>query len=201
MNTRAIPIAVAAWILAACTTAEPLDTSGEAPFVGPYSKVESEADRNPARIPGTETAPGPAFPDLLETAGLPAKPSVPYDPAARRRRAWLTEPFRCKAISSTRLRRCAFEKHEGGYRLRFQSSDVVCQDVEFDEGGDPSALLGCAGAWLRIPKRNRLRKARGRAVWSGSHRGWKWRDGEDYCCPGLWLEAPSSLAPQSRTSP
>jgi len=31
-------------------------------------------------------------------------------------------------------------------------------------------------------------------TWSGSHSGWRWpNDGEAYCCPGVWLEAPSAL--------
>jgi hypothetical protein len=115
------------------------------------------------------------------------------DGSARRRAAWLAEPFRCKAISTTKLRGCRFEAHAGGHRLKFQVADVVCEDVEFDAAGDPARLVGCRAGWLVMPRDVDLTRARGQEVWSGSHGGWRWHDGERYCCPGLWLEAPKSL--------
>lgn len=167
--------------------AAPADTGG-APFLGPSSRVA------PDLIP-TTPVPSPVFEPLLPV--IPAHPQQPdyfEDEASRRRDAWLNETFRCKAISTTKLRRCKFERHDGGYRLKFQVSDVVCEGVEFDASGNPSRLIDCVGAWLRVPRNNTLKKAKRQDVWSGSHRGWKWKDGSKYCCPGLWLQPPKSLA-------
>lgn len=164
--------------------------TGEAPFLGPSFQMvdETPGERPPAAVPLPTVAVSPP-PDVIEAPPIDRI----LEEADRRREEWLNEPFRCKAISTTKLRRCRFEAHDGGHRLKFQVSDVVCQDVEFDEEGNPSRLLDCAGAWLRVPRDNTLQKARGQDTWSGSHRGWKWRDGSKYCCPGLWLEAPDSL--------
>lgn len=160
---------------------------GEAPFVGPWEGVPS----SPARLPEPPSLP-PVVEEQAPPPGLPPEPGVD-DEFSRRRAAWLGEPFRCKAISTTKLRGCRFEAHEGGHRLRFPVADAVCEDVEFDAAGDPARLVGCKGGWLVMPREAELARARGQDVWSGSHRGWRWRDGERYCCPGLWLEAPKSL--------
>lgn len=168
----------------------PADTGG-APFLGPSSKVVSDLTPIPPPLPPLR-APGIVSP----LSAIPVHPQAGYleDEAIRRRDAWLNEPFRCKAISTTKLRRCKFERLDGGHRLKFQVSDVVCEDVEFDASGNPSRLIGCVGAWLRVPRNNTLKKAKRQDVWSGSHRGWKWKDGSVYCCPGLWLEPPKSIA-------
>ena len=169
----------------------PADTGG-APFLGPYSEVVPDPTPNQ---PPPSPVPSPVFEPLLPA--IPAPPQQPDyldDEASRRRDAWLNEPFRCRAISTTKMRGCKFESHDGGYRLKFQVSDVVCEDVEFDASGDPSRLIDCVGGWLRVPRNNTLKKAKRQELWSGSHRGWKWKDGSKYCCPGMWLEPPRSLA-------
>jgi hypothetical protein len=175
--------------------------AAEAPFHGPAERI---ADPLPATEPSaTEigaqpgTAPLPAMPSTM-----PAEIAVSNDPltypastaADHRRQTWLTSSLRCKAISTTRLRRCRFEQTPDGYSIKFPLSDVTCNDVEFDENGDPQLLTGCRGAWLLVPKNNRLRPNRARTVWSGSHSGWRWRgDRQKYCCPGLWIEAPTEI--------
>jgi hypothetical protein len=170
----------------------PVETGG-APFLGPSSRVVP--DPTPIPLP-----PPPSIPSKGIEPPLPAIPVHPQQPdylddeASRRRDAWLNERFRCRAISTTKLRGCKFERLDGGYGLKFQVSDVVCEDVEFDASGNPSRLIGCAGAWLRVPRNNTLKKAKRQDVWSGSHRGWKWKDGSKYCCPGMWLVPPKSIA-------
>jgi hypothetical protein len=161
---------------------------GEAPFLGPATRVPPSPPELPVPLPA-------ALPPVVEDEappGFPPEP-VPDDGSSRRRAAWLGEPFRCKAISTTKLRGCRFEAHAGGHRLKFRVADVVCEDVGFDAAGDPARLVGCKAGWLVMPREVELTRARGQDTWSGSHGGWRWRDGERYCCPGLWLEAPESL--------
>jgi hypothetical protein len=189
--------------LGGCATEQ--SQQGDAPFLLPGG---SDADEAPFRGPAEKLSPPPIAqePPLEEVAGPaeiavsgPGPQTLPYAPTAtteadRRREIWLRNNFRCKAISSTRLRRCRFEQTDAGFRLRFPMSDVVCQDVAFDEHGDPERLTGCKGAWLVVPKSNRLRPNRAGKVWSGSHSGWRWKgDRQRYCCPGMWLEAPATL--------
>ena len=202
----AVPLLFVLVALAACSREDPgegpepfvlPEGDGEpaAPFRGPFAKL----DAGPPDHEGTEAEallgdplPLPA-PPVAEIAA-PAEPSSGSEPA-RRRQTWLNESFRCKAISTTRLRRCRFERTERGHRLSFPVADVTCENVIFDERGDPERLTGCRGAWLRVPAKNRLRPDRERRVWSGSHSGWSWKgDRQPYCCPGLWLEAPESLS-------
>jgi hypothetical protein len=190
------PSLLAALLIALAAACEPPAfgpvTPGEAPFLGPATLLPSP----PVEQPETEPPPmPPAIPPAIETLPPPGFPPEPDldDEAARRRAAWLGEPFRCKAISTTKLRGCRFEAHEGGQRIRFQVADVVCEDVVFDAAGDPVRLVDCKAGWLVMPRNVDLKKARGQDVWSGSHGGWRWRDKERYCCPGLWLEAPKSL--------
>ncbi len=174
-----------------CSPMADENPTGGAPFIGPsFQKVPRATPplpQAPPFVPPAVTSPPP-------TPSVPALGSLLDDAAVRRREAWLTQPFKCKAISTTKLRRCKFEAHDGGHRIKFQVSDVVCDDVEFDASGNPSRLVGCVGAWLRVPRGNKLKKAGGQDIWSGSHRGWKWKDGSKYCCPGLWLEPPNSIA-------
>jgi hypothetical protein len=106
----------------------------EAPFLGPAQKlpppvVEEEAP--PADVGG------PA--EIAVSGPVPSPlPSLPATTESdRRREVWLRSYFRCKAISSTRLRRCRFEETAGGFELRFPMSDVVCANVSFDGNGDP----------------------------------------------------------------
>ncbi len=72
---------------------------------------------------------------------------------------------------------------------------MTCSDVVFDDEGDPKQLKGCSGAsfGLRIPPNAELKRSGDKPpTWSGSMGGWSWsRDGESYCCPGLWLVDPS----------
>ncbi|MBW2277200.1 MAG: hypothetical protein JRF63_06890 [Deltaproteobacteria bacterium] len=170
----------------------------QAPFRGPTLQVDQRLEEAQPQFPAEVTAaptgelsalPAPAVAEIA----APAEALATTRPD-RRRGSWLNERFRCKAISSTRLRRCRFEQTADGYRLRFPMSDVTCEGVTFDERGDPERLTGCRGSWLRVPVTNRLRPNRDHRVWSGSHSGWRWKgDQQPYCCPGLWLEAPESL--------
>lgn len=174
-----------------------------APFRGPaLSPADLAAERGAPGAPAGQVMdplPSPPLPLAPPVAEIAAPSATPARAAAdRRREAWLGSWFRCKAISTTRLRRCKFEATADGHTLRFQMSDVVCDDVVFDENGDPSRLTGCRGAWLRVPATARLRPDRAHRVWSGSHSGWRWgSDGQKYCCPGIWLEAPASLSDAS----
>jgi hypothetical protein len=151
------------------------------PSMGPAQIIVGRTPR-PAEAP---TATGlAATPKALSPAGI-----------SERRSAWLTEPFRCRAISTVRFRRCRFEETDTGVRLKFngKSKDVVCDDTEFDADGNPSQLVGCRSSWLRIPRNNPLSVDKTGNIWSGSTSGWRWKGGEKYCCPGLWIEAPASL--------
>jgi hypothetical protein len=160
-----------------------------APFRGPVREREEQSDEPRPEAPDHTPGPSPAVAEIATPAQSTLRTGTD-----RRREAWLGESFRCKAISSTRLRRCRFEHTDQGFRLRFPMSDVTCENVTFDERGDPERLTGCRGAWLRVPATNRLRPDRAREVWSGSHTGWRWKsDRQPYCCPGLWLEAPDSI--------
>jgi hypothetical protein len=77
--------------------------------------------------------------------------------------------------------------------IAFPASDITCA-VEFDENGDPAKLVECRGKWLKVPETATLKRSKKRPVWSGSRKGWTWReDGQEYCCPGVWLEAPKAL--------
>jgi hypothetical protein len=153
-----------------------------APFYGP-------APRAPERL---DVAPAPA--PLVAPAPPPAPAPALADPAALRRDAWTTSRFRCRAISTTRLRTCRFERTETGWSITFPVADLTCGEVVFDAAGDPSELRSCSSKWLRVPATAALRRSRAGDVWSGSHAGWRWpSDGETYCCPGLWIEAPEAL--------
>jgi len=112
-----------------------------------------------------------------------------------RKEIWLTEPFRCRAVSTTRLRTCRFKDNgEGGVGLKFAKLGVSCGEVEFDANGDPAVLKKCRSDSLRIPATARLTADSDRQMWSGSKSGWYWRgDGDKYCCPGMWIAPPKSL--------
>jgi len=167
--------------------AEP-EASGDpaAPFFGPATRHDGRAELAP---------PGPPQP----IAAIPPLPALPEaapltDDAARRREIWASSRFRCRAISTTRLRTCRFERTPTGLSITFPIADLTCDEVLFDEAGDPWELRGCRSTWLRVPKTAELKRSRAGDVWSGSHSGWRWpSDGEAYCCPGLWIEAPAAL--------
>lgn len=128
-----------------------------------------------------------------ETAAPP--PTAPSGGAAAeaRRKVWLASEFRCRAISTTRMRPCRIETKDGRSRLTFPKSEITCT-VGFDEAGDPTHLTECRGDWLDMPETNELRRAKKQPIWTGSRKGWRWKeDGEEYCCPGLWIEAPKAL--------
>lgn len=111
-----------------------------------------------------------------------------------RKEIWLSETFRCRAVSTTRLRPCRFKDNgEGGYGLRFAKLGVACGEVEFDANGDPAVLKKCRADGLRIPGTARLTADADRQMWSGSKSGWSWGDGDKYCCPGMWIAPPKSL--------
>jgi hypothetical protein len=174
----------------------------EAPFRGPVGRIDRPpGEEQPLSDPHPSAPPPPGEPPALPAPPVAeiAAPDPAVGPAVggeaeQRRAIWLGESFRCKAISTTRLRRCRFEATADGYRLEFPVADVTCENVIFDERGDPEKLTGCRGAWLRVPATNGLRPNREREVWSGSHSGWRWKgDRQPYCCPGLWLEVPDSL--------
>ena len=135
----------------------------------------------------------PVGPDTPEPVTEEPRPVFRIEPAEVGRQRWLERPFQCRAISSTRYRRCRMELREDGrVRLRFPLNSVTCDDVVFDAQGDPTALNECRSSWLRLPVDNPLTPVRGpRAAWAGSTHGWRWRsDGEAYCCPGMWIMAP-----------
>ena len=128
-------------------------------------------------------------------------PEAPGTAAAERKQTWLDSEFRCRAISTMKLRTCRFEQKEEKVTITFPNADITCA-VEFDEHGDPSRLTGCRSSWLKIPATAKLRKSKKRPVWSGSHKGWTWRDsGEAYCCPGMWITAPKALRAQPDARP
>ena len=73
-------------------------------------------------------------------------------------------------------------------------ADITCQDVRFDENGDPAELIECKGAWIRVPQNNPLTRKSNERIWYGSGSRWFWKsDGERYCCPGMWLQAPEGV--------
>ncbi len=179
-------------LMVSCAPADKGESRGQVvqPVVPKEVQQQQVASQPVAPVP----VPPPALPDL------PARPEAQIatagnsKEAVERQKTWLTEPFRCRAISTVRFRRCQFEATDKGHRLKFQKKDVVCNDVEFDDNGDPRKLVGCRSSWIKIPANNTLRPDKNRKIWSGSHKGWRWKgDGERYCCPGIWLEAPSSL--------
>jgi hypothetical protein len=177
--TRLTALCFFAFCTAACADreAEP-DTGGDpaAPFFG-----QATPDARP-------------IPPLLPPRPVEASAAFPDDDAARRREIWATSRFRCRAISTTRLRTCRFVATPTGLSITFPVADITCDEVVFDAAGDPAQLRGCRGKWLRVPSTVSLQRSRAGDVWSGSHSGWRWPgDGETYCCPGLWIEAPPSL--------
>jgi len=182
-SIKAALLLLCAAVAVACADAgDAQDLNGDpsAPFFGPATRPAERAGPVPLVSPA---------PQLVETivAG-------PTDDAARRRDAWTSSRFRCRAISTTRLRTCRMERAENGFSITFPIADLTCDEVVFAANGDPAELRGCASKWLRVPKTIALARSRGGDVWSGSHSGWRWPgDGEKYCCPGVWLEAPAAL--------
>jgi hypothetical protein len=164
--------------LSSCSSPPP-SSDPAAPFYGP-------AERSATPAPFAAPIPTPAPPPVTA-------PPVP-DEAARRRGIWTSGGFRCRAISTTRLRPCHFEPTATGWSITFPIADLTCDEVVFDAAGDPAELRSCRSAWLSVPQTVALRRDRTGAVWSGSHAGWRWPgDGESYCCPGVWIEAPGAL--------
>lgn len=134
---------------------------------------------------------GPEVPPAADPEG--PRPVIRIEPAEVGRQRWLDNPFRCRAISTTRYRQCRLEVREDGrIRLRFPLNSVTCDDVVFDAEGNPSALNDCHSGWLRLPVNNELNRIEGSSeAWAAALRGWSWRsDGEVYCCPGMWIMAP-----------
>jgi hypothetical protein len=151
----------------------------DAPFFGPSTHAPEKA----------ETASLQAIPKAA-TSG----PAQIPDEAAARHGIWTESRFRCRAISTTRLRTCRFEQTAMGWSITFPIADLTCDDVVFDAAGDPSELRSCRSKWLRVPSTAALKRDRTGDMWSGSHAGWRWpNDGETYCCPGVWIEAPAAL--------
>lgn len=146
------------------------------------------------RMQTSEAPMQPMDPGTPDPVAEEPRPVIRIEPSEVARQRWLDEPFRCRAISTTRYRRCRFAlQDDGRVRVRFPLNSVTCDDVVFDAEGDPSELNDCHSSWLRLPENNPLTPARGpRPAWAGSTRGWRWRsDGETYCCPGLWIMAPA----------
>lgn len=110
--------------------------------------------------------------------------------AALRKNLWLTQPFPCKAVSTAAIRQCRLERTEDN-KLSLRFKYARCTDVLFGEDGNPSELRGCSSSGLRIPSTTKLRVAGDPPTWSGSHGGWRWADGDTYCCPGMWLMEPT----------
>jgi hypothetical protein len=177
---------VLAALSAACAQREPADAQRDpaAPFFGPAERAVVPAQPPPRPV------------DPVAAIAAPPPPLAPpiSDDAARRREAWTSSRFRCRAISTTRLRTCRFDRTPTGVSITFPIADLTCAEVVFDSAGDPAELRGCSSTWLRVPATASLKRSRTGDVWSGGHAGWRWPgDGERYCCPGLWIEAPASL--------
>jgi hypothetical protein len=193
MDVRRAILVVALLPAAGCTSPAPSQVApgdGGCPFYGPATRIDG--------IP-----PGPKPPFVQEPPAVieevvrrvddrPAGPSA----ADVRRSAWLENPFRCRAISTTRLRTCRFERKDGAISITFPVADLTCREVIFDGDGDPQELRRCASRWIKVPSVIRLRRG-ANDLWSGSHSGWRWGDGEAYCCPGAWIEAPAALRGKS----
>ena len=184
-GARSLPITGAVCfsflLFASCSEATPPGDAA-APFFGPSTRSREQT------APSPTAAKDPPSPRAI------ALPEPIADDAARRREIWTSSRFRCRAISTTRLRSCRFERTETGWSIAFPVADLTCEEVVFDAKGDPSELRECRSTWLRVPKSAALARGRRGDVWSGSHAGWRWpKDGETYCCPGLWIEAPAAL--------
>ncbi len=135
----------------------------------------------------------PVGPNTLQPVAEEPRPVIRIEPSEVGRQRWLDQPFRCRAISTTRYRRCRMELREDGrVRLRFPLNSVTCDDVVFDAEGNPAELNACHSSWLRLPLDNPLTPVPGpRPAWAASTRRWSWRsDGDVYCCPGMWIMAP-----------
>ena len=163
-----------------------------APFLGPAQKLEERFDPPPL-VP-------PAPPQPVEAIAAPAAPpgfpetAASDGEAARRLEIWASSRFRCRAISTTKLRTCKLAPSPAGWSITFPIADLTCDEVVFDGAGDPAQLRGCRSAWLRVPASIALKRSAEGDVWSGGHSGWRWpNDGERYCCPGVWIEAPAAL--------
>ncbi len=176
-----------------------LGVAGAVVLAGGGERDPSSAAAEPSARVVIEPEPAPPAPEPLVVA--PPVPVPVLEPAPvvetagdARRRSWLERPFRCRAISSTRLRTCRFRVLESGaVQFRDALPDVQCDDVRFDAEGNPSALNACRSlTGKRIPRDNPLREttSTGARTWSGSHSGWYWDDGEPFCCPGIWLVEP-----------
>lgn len=152
----------------------------------------AEAPIAPVERPLEATAPlPPAEPGPEERA---------VEAAAERRSRWISEPFRCRAISTTRLRSCRFVEGGGEVAITFPVADLRCDRVVFDEHGDPARLESCRSTWIRVPETIEL--ARSGDTWSGSHSGWTWvSDRERYCCPGVWITASPAISDESTLDP
>jgi hypothetical protein len=182
----AAPLAVV--LAVACAPAPQADPrpDGGCPFYGPVERIDGVPKR-PVAFPAPE--PPAVIEEVVRRAGE-AAPAA--GPAGKRRAAWLEGPFRCRAISTTRLRTCRFALGDGATAITFPVADLTCRETIFDGNGDPQELRGCASRWIRVPSIIRLKRG-AHDLWSGSHSGWRWGDGEAYCCPGVWIEAPAAL--------
>lgn len=178
--------------------------------ISPLVVAIAACDPPRASAPPVPAVPGPATPPAIETRPpmmpLGAEPVAPSDvpmpeavdavtePTSQRElriEVWRSSPFLCRAISTTRLRPCRFEGEGDEVAITFPVADLTCRRVVWDASGDPARLEECRSRWLRVPAAIDL--VRRDDTWSGSHAGWRWRDGETYCCPGAWISAPDAL--------
>jgi hypothetical protein len=161
-----------------------------APFLGPAAPFFGPAAKAAPRVEPAPLMPPP----IAELPPIAPIAAIPSDDASRRRDMWTSSKLRCRAISTTKLRTCRMQPSAAGWSITFPIADLTCDEIVFDAAGDPAELRGCASKWLRVPKAISLKRSRDGVTWSGSHSGWRWpNDGEAYCCPGVWLEAPSAL--------
>lgn len=191
-------VALSAIALAACEAPPAADPAASAaPVVAPAP--EPMLVTSTPMQPAPDDAIGAEVAEVAEVAegaeGAETALDGDRDPAAARRAAWLADGFRCRAISTTRFRRCRFVADESGedVSITFPVADVRCERVLFDASGDPARLEQCRSSWLRVPATIELAPSGDGTVWSGARSGWRWTDGDPYCCPGVWIAAPESV--------
>jgi hypothetical protein len=163
----------------------PAETTALLPAEAPATATSAATDDKPV----LQIASPPLSDGSAEAAAVENTSAAP-DSAAQRRAQWLTSVFPCRAIATVKFRPCRIATSDSGHSIAFQN-DVRCDDIQFDENGDPQTLINCRSQWLSMPPTVRLKKSRDGITWSGSHSGWRWKsDNEPYCCPGIWLQAP-----------
>jgi hypothetical protein len=82
--------------------------------------------------------------------------SSPVDAALDRREAWLAGPVFGADNTATRGERVRIKRTERGYQVWIEKDLGFICSLEFDDSGDPRALVGCAADspfWKVVPDR------------------------------------------------